>query len=428
MAQQPVEGAEPGTVVEVYQQGYRHGDERPASRPRRRRRVGGRTDGRHEARPLQGRSASARTPPTRRSRRPTASSRASTTRTATRATRRPRSASRRSPRRYDVLVRPREAQGVRPAAPARSRPGGRRRLRTRTRLRRRSFGDILSNLFGGGGGGRRRGRGGGGARPRAPQRGRDLETEVSLTFEQAVDGAQVPLAVPTSTPCATCHGTGAKPGTVAEGLPASARAAASSPQGQGLFSITQPCSRCGGTRHDHRGPVPDLRRQRRARARSSACASTSPPGVREGSRVRIAGKGEPGRERRPAGRPVRRHARRRLAGLQAQGRQPRGRGAADDRPRRCAARPSRCRRCTARKTLRVAPGTKHGTVQRLRGEGPPKLGGRRPRRHPLPLHDRHPERSSRAEQQRGRRRARGGDERQPARAACFDAAARSGER
>src|SRR5947209_7579990 len=56
------------------------------------------------------------------------------------------------------------------------------------------FGDILSNLFGGGGGaaggrGRTAGTRGGRAQP---QRGRDLETEVSLTFDQAVTGAQVP--------------------------------------------------------------------------------------------------------------------------------------------------------------------------------------------------------------------------------------------
>ena len=40
------------------------------------------------------------------------------------------------------------------------------------------------------------------------------------------------------------------------------------------------------------------------------------------------------------------------------------------------------------KKLRVAPGTKHGTVQRLRGEGPPMLGRLRPGRHPLSLRDR----------------------------------------
>src|SRR5947209_12721371 len=65
------------------------------------------------------------------------------------------------------------------------------------------FSDILSNLFGGGATGTA-GRPGGGAQTQ----GRDLETEVSLSFDQAVHGAQVPLSVPTSQPCPTCHGTG----------------------------------------------------------------------------------------------------------------------------------------------------------------------------------------------------------------------------
>src|SRR2546430_374703 len=80
-----------------------------------------------------------------------------------------------------------------------------------------SFGDILSNLFGGGGGGGGA-EGAGGARGGSVRggrtqtaRGRDLETEVTLSFDQAVNGSQVPLAVPTSQPCPTCNGTGAKP-------------------------------------------------------------------------------------------------------------------------------------------------------------------------------------------------------------------------
>ncbi len=54
------------------------------------------------------------------------------------------------------------------------------------------------------------------------------------------------------------------------------------------------------------------------------------------------------------------------------------------------------------KKLRVAPGTRHGTLQRLRGEGAPKLGEqeRRERRHPLPLRDRAAERARRSEQQK----------------------------
>ena len=74
-----------------------------------------------------------------------------------------------------------------------------------------SFGDIFSNIFGGGGAGP--GRDATGARTSRPQRGRDLETEVTLSFHQAVNGAQLPLAVPLSQACPTCNGTGAKPGT-----------------------------------------------------------------------------------------------------------------------------------------------------------------------------------------------------------------------
>jgi molecular chaperone DnaJ len=69
-----------------------------------------------------------------------------------------------------------------------------------------SMGDILSNLFGGGGARGQR------QRPR-PERGADLEARVSISFDQAIAGAQVPLSVPMRTSCETCHGTGAKPGT-----------------------------------------------------------------------------------------------------------------------------------------------------------------------------------------------------------------------
>src|SRR5262249_35677507 len=66
------------------------------------------------------------------------------------------------------------------------------------------LGDIFSSFFGG------RGREQQGPRS---QRGRDLETEVRLSFEQAMHGAQISVSVPTTGPCPTCAGTGAKPGT-----------------------------------------------------------------------------------------------------------------------------------------------------------------------------------------------------------------------
>jgi molecular chaperone DnaJ len=110
------------------------------------------------------------------------------------------------------------------------------------------FGDILSNLFGGGAGaGPGDGGRAGGVRGGRPNvRGRDLETEVSLTFDQAVDGAQVPLAVPTSSPCPTCHGTGAKPGTTPQVCPVCGGRGIEA-QSQGIFSISQPCSNCHGS-------------------------------------------------------------------------------------------------------------------------------------------------------------------------------------
>src|SRR5262249_54069129 len=124
-----------------------------------------------------------------------------------------------------------------------------------------SFSDILSNLFGRGGGpagpgaGRPGGAGPGAGGRARPQRGRDLETEVSLSFQEAVEGAQASLAIPTSTPCETCHGTGARPGTSPTVCPVRQGRGVES-QGQGFFSITQPCSRCGGSGTIVESPCP----------------------------------------------------------------------------------------------------------------------------------------------------------------------------
>src|SRR3984893_12220544 len=103
-----------------------------------------------------------------------------------------------------------------------------------------SMGDILSNLFGGSGaaGGRRA--------QRRPERGADLEAHVSISFEQAVAGAQVPLQVQMQTTCNTCRGTGAKPGTTPSVCPR-CQGRGIETQGQGRFSISQPCSLCGGS-------------------------------------------------------------------------------------------------------------------------------------------------------------------------------------
>jgi molecular chaperone DnaJ len=233
-----------------------------------------------------------------------------------------------------------------------------------------SFSDILSNLFGGAGGGAA---GGGGRRGPRPERGRDLESDVSIGFEQAIDGAQVPISVPMSTMCTTCTGTGAKPGTTPKVCPRCQGRGVES-QGQGLFSISQPCSRCAGSGTIIEDPCPTC-------AGSGAVRTVKryrvniPAGVRDGSRVRLAGKGEPGRHGGPHGdlyvitrvspSPVFKRK-----GDNVEVEVPLTipeaiRGAEVEVPT-----------LHGRKRLRVPPGTKHGTVQRLRGEGPARLGSK----------------------------------------------------
>src|SRR5215210_1636203 len=150
------------------------------------------------------------------------------------------------------------------------------------------LGDVFSSFFG------RRAGGG-----QAPAAGRDLETEVRLSFEQAMEGAEVLVTVPKQATCATCGGSGARPGTSPTICPRCNGRGIDS-ESQGFFSISQPCPRCGG-----RGEVIE--------APCDACGGSGrtlqhkryrvnvPPGVRDGSRIRVAGKGEDGPLGGPSG-------------------------------------------------------------------------------------------------------------------------------
>ena len=240
------------------------------------------------------------------------------------------------------------------------------------------FSDILSNLFGGGAGAGTAGRTGGArgrttSGRRAQPQGRDLETEVSLTFDQAVHGAQVPLQVPTSQPCPTCHGTGAKPGTTPKVCPVCEGRGIES-QSQGIFSISQPCSNCGGAGTVIEDPCPTCggtgaqRNIRKLRV-------NIPAGVHDGSRIRLAGKGEAGLRGADPGdlyviTRVQESPVFKTVGDSLEVEVPLTipeavRGAIVEVPT-----------LNGSKRLRVPAGTKHGTVQRLRGEGPPRPGGK----------------------------------------------------
>ena len=184
------------------------------------------------------------------------------------------------------------------AAAARAAAAAGRRLRRRLRRLR---GHPLQPL-------RRRRRAaarGGGARGPRPERGRDLEAEVSISFEQAMDGAQVPLSVATTRAVPDLPRHRRQAGHPADACARSARAAASSPRARACSRspsraraataagaiIDDPCPTCQGA-----GAQRTVKKYR----------VNIPAGVREGSRVRLAGKGEAGPQRRAARRPVRR--------------------------------------------------------------------------------------------------------------------------
>jgi molecular chaperone DnaJ len=228
-----------------------------------------------------------------------------------------------------------------------------------------SFSDILSGIFNTGGGR--------GARTKpATERGRDLETTVSLSFEQAIEGAQVPVSVATHTACTTCRGTGARPGTSPKVCPV-CNGRGVEAQGQGVFSITRPCSRCGGTGTVIEEPCPTCAGEGRLREVKRYRVNI-PAGVKEGSRIKLAGKGEAGLRGGPPGDLyVVTHVE------ESPVFKPKGDNFEVEVPitvaEALAGAEVEVPTLHGTKKLRVAPGTKHGTLQRLRGEGPPTLSG-----------------------------------------------------
>ena len=149
--------------------------------------------------------------------------------------------------------------------------------------------DLLGGMFGGVGG-RRRTR---------QRRGADLETEVTLSFDDAMAGVTVPVTLTGPAPCTTCHGTGAAPGT----QPITCPTCSGSGQvtvNQGLFSMAQTCPECQGTGRLIQTPCPTCGGVGATRRKRTIQVKV-PPGVKDGARIRVAGKGEPGGAGGPAG-------------------------------------------------------------------------------------------------------------------------------
>jgi molecular chaperone DnaJ len=153
------------------------------------------------------------------------------------------------------------------------------------------IGDLLGNLFGQAGGRRAGGAG--------PRRGADLEATLTLPFDAAVTGITTTIGVTSEAACSTCSGSGAAPGssprtcTVCGGR-------GTRDDNQGLFSFSQVCAECGGRGQVVDTPCPACggrgteHRQRRVKVRI-------PAGVEDGQRIRLKGKGGPGRNGGPPG-------------------------------------------------------------------------------------------------------------------------------
>lgn len=132
-----------------------------------------------------------------------------------------------------------------------------------------------------------------------PRRGGDIETETKLDFTEAAHGVTVPLRLRAPGVCERCRGTGAKPGTLPRRCPTCHGTGAVS-RNQGAFAFSEPCRDCQGTGTLIDEPCPDCHGTGGV-TKTRTLQVRIPPGVRNGQRIRIRGKGQPGQRGGPPG-------------------------------------------------------------------------------------------------------------------------------
>ncbi len=146
------------------------------------------------------------------------------------------------------------------------------------------LGDIFSSIFG---------------RGKREERGESLETVVEVPFRVAMLGGKVPVTLPVTEPCPTCHGNGGAPGASFSTCPeCNGRGTISF--GQGGFAVTRPCPQCRGRGKIPSVPCPTCQGAGEVRTERRVMI-TVPAGTEAGTKVRLKGQGAPGRAGQPAG-------------------------------------------------------------------------------------------------------------------------------
>jgi len=154
------------------------------------------------------------------------------------------------------------------------------------------FGDVFGGVFNRGGGGASTG-------ARRPRRGSDIESGVTLSFDEALTGLTLPLRLTSEAPCAVCAGTGAKAGTTPRLCP-TCQGAGQVNRNAGGFAFPEPCRECRGRGMVVDDPCPTCHGSGHAPSTRTVQARV-PAGVKNGQRIRLRGKGTPGENGGEAG-------------------------------------------------------------------------------------------------------------------------------
>jgi len=157
------------------------------------------------------------------------------------------------------------------------------------------LGDLFGGLFGQAGQARTQR-----STSRGPRRGSDVEGEVTVDFTDSISGVTVPMQMVSDAACDTCHGTGAKAGTVPKVCTTCEGSGMQTSAAGGVFAVTEPCRDCRGRGMVVDDPCPVCHGSGRARS-TRTMQVRIPAGVTDGQRIRLKGKGGAGENGGAAG-------------------------------------------------------------------------------------------------------------------------------